>query len=52
MKWCRFQVRDKVSYGIVEDETRVIEVSGTPFETYTVTATTYPLSAVKLRLPA
>ena len=39
MKWCRFQVRDKVSYDIVEDETRVIEVSGTPFETYTVTAT-------------
>jgi len=51
MKWCRFQVRDKVSYGIVEDETRVIEVSGTPFETYTVTATTYPLSAVKLLVP-
>ena len=45
MKWCRFQVGDKVSYGIVEDEARVIEVSGTPFETYTVTATTYPLSA-------
>ncbi len=30
---------------------RVIEVSGTPFETYTVTATTYPLSAVKLLVP-
>ena len=51
MKWCRFQVRDKVSYGIVEDEARVIEVSGTPFETYTVTATTYPLNAVKLLVP-
>ncbi len=51
MKWCRFQVGDKVSYGIVEDEARVIEVSGTPFETYTVTATTYPLSAVKLLVP-
>ena len=51
MKWCRFQVGDKVSYGIVEDDVRVIEVSGTPFETYTVTATTYPLSAVKLLVP-
>src|SRR2546426_11802005 len=51
MKWCRFQVEDKVSYGIVEDEARVIEVSGPPFATYTVTATTYPLSAVKLLVP-
>jgi len=24
MKWCRFQVGDKVRYGIVEDEARVI----------------------------
>src|SRR6266446_306637 len=51
MKWCRFQVGDTVSYGIVEDDVRVTEVSGTPFETYTVTATTYPLSAVKLLVP-
>ncbi len=51
MKWCRFQVGDKVSYGIVEDDVRVTEVSGNPFETYTVTATTYPLSAVKLLVP-
>jgi hypothetical protein len=29
MKWCRFQVGDKVSYEIVEDEARVTEVSGT-----------------------
>src|SRR5919106_493756 len=48
MKWCRFQIGGKVGYGIVEDEARVIEVSGSPFETYTVTATTYPLNAVKL----
>jgi len=51
MKWCRLQVGNKVSYGMVEDEARVIEVSGTPFETYTVTTTTYPLSAVKLLVP-
>ena len=51
MKWCRFQVEDNVSYGIVEDEARVIAVSGTPFATYTVTTTTYPLSEVKLLVP-
>ena len=51
MKWCRFQIGNNISYGIVEDEARVIEVSGTPFETYTVTATTYPLSTVKLLVP-
>src|SRR5262245_16606497 len=51
MKWCRFQVRGKVSYGIVEDDVRVTEVSGTPFDTYTVTASTYPLSEVKLLVP-
>src|SRR5262249_46386330 len=51
MKWCRFQVGDKVSYGIVEDEARVTEVSGTPFATYPVPATTYLLSEVKLLVP-
>ena len=32
MKWCRFQIGHNISYGIVEDEARVIEVSGIPFE--------------------
>ena len=51
MKWCRFQVGGTISYGIVEDEARVTAVSGSPFETYTVTATIYPLSEVKLLVP-
>jgi 2-keto-4-pentenoate hydratase/2-oxohepta-3-ene-1,7-dioic acid hydratase in catechol pathway len=51
MKWCRFQLGQKVSYGIVEDDERVTEVSGTPFETYTVTSTIRPLNAVKLLVP-
>src|SRR2546428_1365350 len=51
MNLYRFQVGDKVIYGIVEDDERVTEVSGTPFATYTVTSTTYPLSAVKLLVP-
>ena len=50
MKWCRFQAGQKTSYGIVEDD-RVTEVSGSPFESYTVTSTSYPLSAVKLLVP-
>lgn len=51
MKWCRFRIGQKVSYGIVEDDARVTEVSGSPFETYRVTTTTYPLRAVKLLVP-
>ena len=50
MKWCRFQVEQSVSYGIIEDD-RVIQVSGSPFETYTATNTSYPLSQVKLLPP-
>ena len=29
MQWCRFQIGQRVSYGIVEDD-RVTEVSGSP----------------------
>ena len=50
MKWCRFQSGDKPSYGIIEGDT-VIEVSGSPFDSYTKTSTTHPLSSVKLLVP-
>ena len=50
MKLCRFQSGGKVACGIIEGDT-VIEVSGSPFESYTRTSTTYPLSAVKLLVP-
>ena len=50
MKWCRFKSGDKVSYGIIEEET-VIEVEGSPFETYSKTSTTHHLSSVKLEVP-
>lgn len=50
MKWCRFQKGQKISYGIVEGD-RVTEVSGTPFEAYDLTPTSYALSAVKLMVP-
>lgn len=50
MKWCRFQVADQVSYGLIEGET-VIAVTGSPFDTYTKTSTAYPLHEVKLLVP-
>jgi 2-keto-4-pentenoate hydratase/2-oxohepta-3-ene-1,7-dioic acid hydratase in catechol pathway len=53
MKWCRFQsgaTGDSGAYGLIEGET-VIEVTGSPFETPTRTATTHPLRAVRLLVP-
>jgi 2-keto-4-pentenoate hydratase/2-oxohepta-3-ene-1,7-dioic acid hydratase in catechol pathway len=50
MKWCRFQSGDKATYGIIEGD-NVIEVSGTPFDSYERTANVQPLSAVKLLVP-
>jgi 2-keto-4-pentenoate hydratase/2-oxohepta-3-ene-1,7-dioic acid hydratase in catechol pathway len=50
MKWCRFQVEQHVSYGIIEEE-RVTEVAGNPFAEHTVTRTRHPLSRVKLLPP-
>jgi 2-keto-4-pentenoate hydratase/2-oxohepta-3-ene-1,7-dioic acid hydratase in catechol pathway len=50
MKWCRFQSGDKTAYGIIEGDT-VTEVSGSPFDHYTQTSTTYPLNTVKLLVP-
>ena len=50
MKWCRFNTGDKIAYGIIEGD-QVIEVDGTPFDTYTKTSNVQPLSAVKLEVP-
>ncbi|MCH8226437.1 MAG: DUF2437 domain-containing protein, partial [Chloroflexi bacterium] len=50
MIWCRYQFEGKVSYGIVEGD-RVTEVSGSPFDEYTVTGASYPLDQVKLLAP-
>ncbi len=50
MKWCRFQSGQTTSYGIIEGD-RVVQLSGSPFENHTRTATTLPLSAVKLAVP-
>ena len=50
MKWCRFQIGARVSFGIVEDDT-ILEVTGSPFEQHTVTATKHARSGVKLLPP-
>ena len=50
MKWCRFQSGNRSAYGIIDGDT-VIEVTGSPFEAYTRTATTIPLSHAKLLVP-
>ena len=50
MKWCRFKSGNNVAFGIIEDET-VIEVEGSPFETYKKTSKTHALSSVKLDVP-
>lgn len=50
MKWCRFQSKGKVAYGIIEGES-VVEVTGSPFDRYTRTQKTHALSSVKLLVP-
>lgn len=50
MKWCRFQIEQHISYGVVEND-RVTEVTGSPLAEYTVTETQHLLSEVKLLPP-
>jgi 2-keto-4-pentenoate hydratase/2-oxohepta-3-ene-1,7-dioic acid hydratase in catechol pathway len=50
MRWCRFQSGRTVAYGIIEEST-VTEVTGTPFEGYARTSTSFLLSQVKLLVP-
>ena len=50
MIWCRYEVNQASSYGIVDGET-VTKVEGSPFGQHTVTSTTHPLSQVKLLAP-
>jgi hypothetical protein len=50
MKWCRFRLGERVSYGLVEDE-EVVEVDGSPFGEHRVGQTRHPLGRVKLLPP-
>ena len=48
--WCRFRTDDQDSYGHIEGD-RVLQVDGTPFGEYKVTATSLPLDDVELLVP-
>ena len=50
MKWCRFRSGNDIVYGIIEGD-NVVEVTGSPFETYTKTSKTHSLASVKLEVP-
>ena len=50
MLWCRFQLKNAVSYGIVNGDT-VQAVDGSPFAEHTVTERKYALADVKLLVP-
>ena len=50
MKFARFQVGEKTSYGILEGET-LREISGMPLEPYHETGAGFPLSQVRLLAP-
>ena len=41
MKWCRFQLSERVSYGLMEDD-EVVEVDGSPFGEHRVGRTRCP----------
>jgi len=50
MRWCRFRVDNKVSYGIVEGD-QVLPVAGSPFGRYRRTSRRLSVSDVKLLVP-
>jgi len=50
MKWARFQVGDKIAYGLVEGD-RIRQITGDPFNGWKRTRTTFPLTEVKLLVP-
>lgn len=50
MRWCRFRVGEKVSYGLVEGN-EVVQVAGSPFGRHRRTSTRLPLNSVKLLVP-
>jgi 2-keto-4-pentenoate hydratase/2-oxohepta-3-ene-1,7-dioic acid hydratase in catechol pathway len=50
MRWCRFQVDGRASYGVIEGD-RVAVVDGTPFGSHHKTAISHALAEVKLLAP-
>jgi 2-keto-4-pentenoate hydratase/2-oxohepta-3-ene-1,7-dioic acid hydratase in catechol pathway len=50
MLWCRFELNNKTSFGIVEGDT-VVTVDGSPFGEHKMTSQRQPLAAVRLLVP-
>jgi 2-keto-4-pentenoate hydratase/2-oxohepta-3-ene-1,7-dioic acid hydratase in catechol pathway len=50
MRWLRFTVEGRTSYGILEGD-RVVEVNGDPFKGSERTARAHPLASVKIEIP-
>lgn len=51
MKWCRFSAQNKARQGFINESGEISEVSGSPFENYTLTGETFGLGAVELLVP-
>lgn len=51
MKWCRFQLEGRISYGVVEEGSTIVEVSGSPLGDHRMTNIRHPLDRVKLLAP-
>ncbi len=50
MQWCRFQLGDEISFGIIEAD-HVIAIEGTPWGPHTVTARRHSLTQIKILIP-
>ena len=48
MQWCRFQIEQRVRYGVVEDD-RVTEIIGSPLAEHTVTDTHHAFADIGVR---
>ncbi len=53
MRWLRFSLpgEDSLRYGRIDDDDRITEILGAPWDSHQVTAQRYALSAVKVEVP-
>lgn len=51
MKWCRFQLEERINYGVVEEGSTIVEVSGNPLGEHRMTGIRHSLDRVKLLAP-
>lgn len=50
MRWIRYSLNGKTSYGILEGD-RILQIRGSPFETYEMAGVMHRLADVKIELP-